>query len=111
MGTNPYLLTVITFLPLLSVAALLMLRSDDHVWIRRIALAASLAEFVVSLLLLRGFDSANPDYQFAEFHRLDRRRDSLPPGSRRHQPVSRPADHVPHADRHSLLLGVDPAKT
>ena len=68
MGTQGYLLTVITFLPLLSVAALLMLRSDDQVWIRRIALAASLAEFVVSLLLLRGFDSANPDYQFVEKH-------------------------------------------
>jgi NADH-quinone oxidoreductase subunit M len=68
VGTQGYLLTVITFLPLLSVAALLMLRSDDHVWIRRIALAASLAEFVVSLLLLRGFDSANPDYQFVEKH-------------------------------------------
>jgi NADH-quinone oxidoreductase subunit M len=68
VGTQGYLLTVITFLPLLSVAALLMLRSDDQVWIRRIALAASLAEFVVSLLLLRGFDSANPDYQFVEKH-------------------------------------------
>jgi NADH-quinone oxidoreductase subunit M len=68
VGTQPYLLTVITFLPLLSVAALLMLRSDDRVWIRRIALAASLAEFAVSLLLLRGFDSANPEYQFAEYH-------------------------------------------
>ena len=67
MGTNPYLLTVITFLPLLSVAALLMLRSDDHVWIRRIALAASLAEFAVSLLLLRGFSSTNPEYQFTEY--------------------------------------------
>jgi NADH-quinone oxidoreductase subunit M len=69
MGTQPYLLSVITFLPLLSVAALLLLRSDDHVWIRRIALAASLAEFAVSLFLLRGFDSANPGYQFVEFHR------------------------------------------
>src|ERR1039457_6421752 len=67
MGTNPYLLTVVTFLPLLSVAALLMLRSDDHVWIRRIALAASLAEFAVSLLLLRGFSSTNPEYQFTEY--------------------------------------------
>src|SRR6204780_1868994 len=45
-----------------------MLRSDDQVWIRRIALAASLAEFVVSLLLLRGFDSADPEYQFMERH-------------------------------------------
>ena len=42
MQTQPLLLTIITFLPLLSVLALLLLRSDDHVWIRRIALAASL---------------------------------------------------------------------
>jgi NADH-quinone oxidoreductase subunit M len=62
------LLTVITFLPLFSVAALLLLRSDDHVWIRRIALAASLAEFAVSLLLLRGFDPTTGNYQFQEFH-------------------------------------------
>jgi NADH-quinone oxidoreductase subunit M len=60
------LLTVVTFLPLLSVIALLMLRSDDHVWIRRIALAASVAEFAISLFLLRGFDSSNASYQFQE---------------------------------------------
>jgi NADH-quinone oxidoreductase subunit M len=68
VGTQPLLLTVITFLPVLSVAALLLLRSDDHTWIRRIALAASVAEFVVSLLLLRGFDSSEASYQFQEFH-------------------------------------------
>ena len=62
------MLTVITFLPLLSVAALLLLRSDDHAWIRRIALAASIAEFLVSLLLLRGFDSTDSTYQYQEFH-------------------------------------------
>jgi NADH-quinone oxidoreductase subunit M len=66
VGTQPLLLTVITFLPLLSVAALLLLRSDDHVWIRRIALAASLAEFAVSLLLLRGFEATTASYQFQE---------------------------------------------
>lgn len=63
-----YLLTVITFLPLFSVAALLVLRSDDHVWIRRIAFAASVGEFAVSLLLLRGFDRTNPGFQFQEFY-------------------------------------------
>jgi NADH-quinone oxidoreductase subunit M len=68
MGAQPHLLTAVTFLPLLSVAALLLLRGDDHLWIRRIALAASLAEFAVSLLLLRGFDAAEPNYQFEEFH-------------------------------------------
>jgi NADH-quinone oxidoreductase subunit M len=64
-----YLLTVITFLPLFSVAALLVLRSDDHVWIRRIALAASVGEFAVSLLLLRGFDNTDPSYQYQEFYK------------------------------------------
>ena len=66
------MLTVITFLPLFSVGAVLLLRSDDQFWIRRIALAASLAEFAVSLLLLRGFDSASPEYQFVRKARLDR---------------------------------------
>jgi NADH-quinone oxidoreductase subunit M len=64
--TQPHLLSVITFLPLLSVAALLLLRSDDHKWIRRIALAASIAEFLISLLLLRGFESGDAAYQFQE---------------------------------------------
>lgn len=68
MGTQPLLLTVVTFLPLLSVAALLLLRSDDHVWIRRIAMAASVAEFVISLFLLRGFNSGTAAYQFQEYH-------------------------------------------
>ena len=66
MGTQPHLLTVITFLPLFSVAALLVLRSDDHKWIRRLALAASIAEFLVSLLLLRGFDMGDAAFQMQE---------------------------------------------
>jgi NADH-quinone oxidoreductase subunit M len=65
---QPHLLSVITFLPLLGVPALLVLRSDDHVWIRRIALAVSLAEFAISLWLLPGFIVADPKYQFEEFH-------------------------------------------
>jgi NADH-quinone oxidoreductase subunit M len=60
------LLTVITFFPLLGSAALLLLRPDDHVWTRRLALATSLAEFGISLLLLPGFDSGEPLYQFEE---------------------------------------------
>jgi NADH-quinone oxidoreductase subunit M len=67
VGTQPLLLTIVTFLPLFSVAALLLLKSDDHIWIRRIALAASIAEFAISLFLLRGFDSANASYQFQEY--------------------------------------------
>ena len=68
METQSHLLTVITFLPLLSVAALLFLRSQDRIWVRRIALAASIAEFVVSLLLLPGFQSGTAQFQFEEFY-------------------------------------------
>jgi len=64
--SQPLLLTVITFLPLLSVLAILFLSSEDHAWIRRIALAASVAEFIISLFLLRGFDMTNAGYQFEE---------------------------------------------
>ena len=66
MGTQPHFLSVIIFLPLFSVAALLVLRSDDHTWIRRIALAASIAEFLISLLLLRGFEIGNAAFQIAK---------------------------------------------
>jgi NADH-quinone oxidoreductase subunit M len=66
VGIQSHLLSVITFLPLLGVPALLLLRSEDHIWIRRIALAVSLAEFAISLFLLPGFDSASPAFQFVE---------------------------------------------
>jgi NADH-quinone oxidoreductase subunit M len=62
------LLTVLTFLPVAGTLALLLLRSDDHVWIRRLALVTAVAEFAISLLLLRGFDAAGTGYQFEEFH-------------------------------------------
>ncbi|HEX2711702.1 MAG TPA: NADH-quinone oxidoreductase subunit M [Candidatus Acidoferrales bacterium] len=63
---NTYLLTVITFLPAAGSLALLLLRSEDHVWIRRFALATALADFALSLLLLRGFQTAYGPYQFEE---------------------------------------------
>src|SRR5580698_10634211 len=63
-----HLLSVIIFLPLLGVPALLMLRSEDHVWIRRCALAVSLAEFGLSLFLLPKFDLGNPGYQYSEYY-------------------------------------------
>jgi NADH-quinone oxidoreductase subunit M len=62
-----YLLSVLTFLPLCGTAALLLLRRDDHVWIRRVALAVALAEGLLSLLLLRGFSTTSTAYQFQEF--------------------------------------------
>jgi NADH-quinone oxidoreductase subunit M len=63
-----YLLTVLIFLPLAGTTALFMLRADDHEWIRRIALAISLVEFGLSLLLIRGFVPDSAQYQFGEYY-------------------------------------------
>ncbi len=63
-----YLLTVLTFLPVAGTLALLLLRADDHVWIRRLAMITAVVEFGLSLLLLRGFDLHVAGYQWEEFH-------------------------------------------
>ena len=65
---QPYLLTILTFLPVAGTLALLLLRDDDHVWIRRLAMATAVAEFAISLLLFRGFNSQAAGYQWEEFH-------------------------------------------
>ena len=62
-----YLLSVLTFLPVAGTLALLLLRDDDHLWIRRLALTTAVVEFVLSLLLLRGFDLHSTGYQWEEF--------------------------------------------
>jgi NADH-quinone oxidoreductase subunit M len=66
MGEKNLILTIIVFLPTVGALALLLLRRDDHEWIRRLAFATAVAEFGISLLLLRGFDAATPGYQFVE---------------------------------------------
>ena len=68
MADHNYLLTVLTFFPLLGTFALLLLSGDDHVWVRRLTLVISVIEFVISLFLLRGFDLATPSYQFEEVY-------------------------------------------
>jgi len=63
-----YLLSILTFLPVAGTLALLLLRDDDHVWIRRLAMTTAVVEFALSLLLLRGFDLHAAGYQWEEFH-------------------------------------------
>ena len=64
------LLSILIFLPGLGVLALLCLRSDDHEWIRRLAFAVSLAEFILSLWwLLRGVPLGSAGYRLEEFHK------------------------------------------
>jgi NADH-quinone oxidoreductase subunit M len=53
MALNGHLLTFLVFFPAAGALALLWLRGDDEVWIRRFALVVSLIEFAGSLLLLR----------------------------------------------------------
>ena len=68
MGNASYILSVLTFFPLLGMLALLLLKGDDHVWIRRLALVTSIVEFLLSLFLLRGFDSGAAGYQLVEYY-------------------------------------------
>src|SRR3981081_1618652 len=64
---TPGLLSVLIFFPACGVLALLPLRSDDHTWIRRLALTISLIEFGFSLWLLRNAHIGAAGYQFQEF--------------------------------------------
>ncbi|MGH7211038.1 MAG: NADH-quinone oxidoreductase subunit M, partial [Acetobacteraceae bacterium] len=63
------LLTLITFLPLVGTAAILVLRGDSEDVARNarwIALWTSLATFALSLALWAYFDPTRPDFQFVE---------------------------------------------
>jgi NADH-quinone oxidoreductase subunit M len=64
------LLSILIFLPAVGVLGLLCLRSDDHEWIRRLAFAVSLAEFILSLWwLLRGVPLGSTGYSLEEIHK------------------------------------------
>ncbi|MBS7546344.1 NADH-quinone oxidoreductase subunit M [Ancylobacter oerskovii] len=64
------ILSVVTFLPVVgALLIVLMIRGDDEVAQRNarwVALWATLVTFLISLLLLFGFDPANTDFQFQE---------------------------------------------
>src|SRR5271168_509792 len=62
------LLTVLVFFPALGALALLLLRSDDHLWIRRFAMLISVIEFIFSLLLLVKVPVSAKGYSLDEFH-------------------------------------------
>ena len=64
------ILSLVTFMPLVGVVFLLMIRSsgpaaDENA--RLVAIWTSGFTFIVSLLLLFGFDSSQSGYQFEEF--------------------------------------------
>ncbi|MGQ4273034.1 NADH-quinone oxidoreductase subunit M [Terrihabitans sp. B22-R8] len=63
------ILSVVTFLPLVGALLLLLVRGEDAAAVRNarhIALWTTLATFVVSLLLISGFNYDTADFQFVE---------------------------------------------
>jgi NADH-quinone oxidoreductase subunit M len=64
-----HLLSVLILFPLIGGLALLLLRGDDHVWIRRLALTVGIAEFLLSLLLIPGVPIGVASYSLVEDYR------------------------------------------
>src|SRR5712691_8915857 len=62
-----YLLSIVIFFPAAAGLALLFLRADDHLWIRRLALTISTVEFLFSLLLIPKVQIGVAGYQLEEF--------------------------------------------
>lgn len=63
------ILSLVTFLPLVGVGLLLLMKGDSEAGRRNvllISLATSVVTFVVSLFIWTGFDNSNPGYQFVE---------------------------------------------
>jgi len=58
-----HLLTVLTFFPALGALALMILRADDHAWIRRMALVVGTFEFLLSLLLIPAVPFGSTGYK------------------------------------------------
>ena len=67
MALTGHLLTVLIFLPACGAFALLWLRGDDEVWIRRLTLVITTAEFLASLALFRAVPIGARGYPLEEF--------------------------------------------
>jgi NADH-quinone oxidoreductase subunit M len=67
MALNGHLLTYLVFFPAVGALALLWLRRDDEVWIRRFTLVVSVMEFLASLFMLRAVPVGASGYSLEEF--------------------------------------------
>jgi NADH-quinone oxidoreductase subunit M len=67
MAFGGHLLSVLIFLPALGAFALLFLREDDHLWIRRLSLAVGTAEFLLSFLPVWATSPGAPGYRLQEY--------------------------------------------
>jgi NADH-quinone oxidoreductase subunit M len=67
MVHGSYLLSIVIFFPAVACLGLLLLRSDDHLWIRRLALTIASVEFVFSILLIPKVQVGVAGYQVEEY--------------------------------------------
>ena len=67
MAFSGHLLSVVVFFPALGALALLLLRGDDELWIRRLTFVVSTVEFLFSLLLVRAVPVGAEGYPLEEF--------------------------------------------
>src|SRR5439155_7050310 len=67
MVHGSYLLSIVIFFTAVAGIALLLLRGDDHLWIRRLALTIAVVEFAFSLLLIPKVQIGVAGYQLEEF--------------------------------------------
>jgi NADH:ubiquinone oxidoreductase subunit 4 (subunit M) len=70
MFPSSHLLSILIFFPAFGVLALLFLRGDDELWIRRLTFVVSSVEFIFSLLLLRAVPIGESGYSIQEFYKL-----------------------------------------
>jgi NADH-quinone oxidoreductase subunit M len=63
MTLNVFYLTFLTFIPAVGAFALLILRADDHKWIRYMALVVATFEFLFSLLLIPAVPLGSSGYR------------------------------------------------
>ncbi len=68
MLPGSHLLSILIFFPAIGALALLLLRGDDQVWIRRLALTISVAEFLFSLLMIPGVQPGVAGYGLVEYY-------------------------------------------
>jgi NADH-quinone oxidoreductase subunit M len=67
MELSGHLLSILIFFPAFGALALLFLRNDDDLWIRRLAFVVSVVEFLLSLILLRVVAIGVTGYALTEY--------------------------------------------
>ncbi len=104
---NPFILSLVTFIPLAGALLLLLLPRRDRD-IRVFALVVSLLDFVLSLHLPVHFHRAQTGFQYEARQGVDSHaQHSLPPGRGRSFDVAGGADHIPDAAVRADFVEVD----